>query len=152
MSTLDAVLSRIDQDIGHSVDRLFALLRIASISTDPAYKAQCRAAAEHVAADLTSIGFATSVRPTAGHPVVVGKANGAAGPHVLFYGHYDVQPVDPLPQWKTPPFEPRIDTLPDGRKITDITAALIKTGAEVHSTALVGSHPTRYTVPAKTPK
>ncbi len=117
MSTLDAVLSRIDRDIGNSVERLFALLRIASISTDPAYKQQCRAAAEHVAADLISIGFATSVRPTAGHPVVVGKANGAAGPHVLFYGHYDVQPVDPLTQWKTPPFEPRIDTLPDGRKI-----------------------------------
>jgi len=57
------------------------------------------------------------VRPTAGHPVVVGKSNGAAGPRVLFYGHYDVQPVDPLSLWKTPPFEPRIETLPDGRKI-----------------------------------
>ena len=117
MSTLDAVLSRIDQDIDQSVERLFALLRIASISTDPAYKAQCRAAAEHVAADLRSIGFATDIRPTEGHPVVVGKANGVSGPRVLFYGHYDVQPVDPLSQWKTPPFEPRIETLPDGRKI-----------------------------------
>ncbi|HEY4980962.1 MAG TPA: M20/M25/M40 family metallo-hydrolase [Pseudolabrys sp.] len=117
MSTLDAVLSRIDQDIDQSVERLFALLRIASISTDPAFKQQCRAAAEHVAADLKSIGFETSVRPTEGHPVVVAKANGAAGPRVLFYGHYDVQPVDPLSLWKTPPFEPRIETLPDGRKI-----------------------------------
>jgi len=117
MKTLDAVLSRIDQDIDHSVERLFALLRIASVSTDPAYKEQCRAAAEHVAADLKTIGFDTSVRPTAGHPVVVGKSNGASGPRVLFYGHYDVQPVDPLNQWKTPPFEPRIETLPDGRKI-----------------------------------
>lgn len=117
MSNLNAVLDRIDQDIGDSVDRLFALLRIASISTDPAYKTQCRAAAEHVAADLKSIGFAASVRPTEGHPVVVGKSNGASGPHVLFYGHYDVQPVDPLDLWKTPPFEPRIETLPDGRKI-----------------------------------
>jgi acetylornithine deacetylase/succinyl-diaminopimelate desuccinylase-like protein len=117
MKTLDAVLSRIDQDIDHSVERLFALLRIASVSTDPAYKDQCRAAAEHVAADLKTIGFDTSVRPTAGHPVVVGKSNGASGPRVLFYGHYDVQPVDPLNQWKTPPFEPRIETLPDGRKI-----------------------------------
>jgi acetylornithine deacetylase/succinyl-diaminopimelate desuccinylase-like protein len=117
MSTLDAVLSRIDQDIDASVERLFDLLRIASISTAPAYKEQCRAAAEHVAADLKSIGFEAGLRPTAGHPVVVGKADGAAGPRVLFYGHYDVQPVDPLDLWKTPPFEPHIETLPDGRKI-----------------------------------
>jgi acetylornithine deacetylase/succinyl-diaminopimelate desuccinylase-like protein len=117
MKTLDAVLNRIDQEIDHSVERLFALLRIASVSTDPAFKDQCRAAAEHVAADLKSIGFEATARPTAGHPVVVGKSNGAAGPRVLFYGHYDVQPVDPLSLWKTPPFEPRIETLPDGRKI-----------------------------------
>jgi acetylornithine deacetylase/succinyl-diaminopimelate desuccinylase-like protein len=117
MKSLDAVLSRIDQDIDRSVERLFALLRIASVSTDPAYKDQCRAAAEHVAADLKSIGFEASVRPTAGHPVVVGKSNGVARPRVLFYGHYDVQPVDPLNLWKTPPFEPRIETLADGRKI-----------------------------------
>ncbi len=117
MSTLDAVLRRIDQDIDQSVERLFALLRIASVSTDPAYKEQCRSAAEHVAADLRSIGFAAEVRPTEGHPVVVGKTNGVSGPRVLFYGHYDVQPVDPLNQWKTPPFEPRIETLPGGRKI-----------------------------------
>src|SRR6476646_6258167 len=117
MSTLDAVLDRIDRDIDQSLDRLFALLRIASVSTDPAFAGQCRAAAEHVATDLKSIGFETSVRPTEGHPVVVGKANGAAGPRVLFYGHYDVQPVDPLDLWKTPPFEPRVETLDGGRKI-----------------------------------
>jgi acetylornithine deacetylase/succinyl-diaminopimelate desuccinylase-like protein len=117
MKALEAVLNRIDQDIDQSVARLFALLRIASVSTDPAYKDQCRAAAEHVAADLKSIGFEATVRPTAGHPVVVGKSNGAMGPRVLFYGHYDVQPVDPLNLWKTPPFEPRIETLADGRKI-----------------------------------
>src|SRR6478735_3432373 len=105
MSTLDAVLNRVDQDIDQSVERLFALLRIASVSTDPAYSENCRKAAEHVANDLSSIGFETQVRPTAGHPVVVGKANGqvaASGPRVLFYGHYDVQPVDPLDLWKTP--------------------------------------------------
>jgi acetylornithine deacetylase/succinyl-diaminopimelate desuccinylase-like protein len=117
MSALDAVLSRIDQDIDQSVERLFALLRIASVSTDPAFAPQCRAAAEHVAADLATIGFDAAVRPTEGHPVVVGKSNSANGPRVLFYGHYDVQPVDPLNLWKTPPFEPRIETLPDGRKI-----------------------------------
>jgi acetylornithine deacetylase/succinyl-diaminopimelate desuccinylase-like protein len=117
MKALEAVLNRIDQDIDQSVARLFALLRIASVSTDPAYKDQCRAAAEHIAADLKSIGFEATVRPTVGHPVVVGKSNGATGPRVLFYGHYDVQPVDPLNLWKTPPFEPRIETLADGRKI-----------------------------------
>ncbi len=117
MKTLDAVLTHIDENINQSIERLFALLRIPSVSTEPAYKEQCRQAAAHVAADLASIGFEAAVRPTQGHPVVVGKANGVSGPRVLFYGHYDVQPVDPLDLWKTPPFEPRIDTLPDGRKI-----------------------------------
>jgi acetylornithine deacetylase/succinyl-diaminopimelate desuccinylase-like protein len=121
MSQLDAVLERIDRDLDSSIDRLFALLRIQSISTDPAYADSCRAAAEYVAADLKSIGFSTEVRPTQGHPVVVGKAGNGSGngkhPRVLFYGHYDVQPVDPLELWTHPPFEPRIETLPDGRKI-----------------------------------
>jgi acetylornithine deacetylase/succinyl-diaminopimelate desuccinylase-like protein len=120
MSQLDAVLERIDRDLDASLDRLFALLRIQSVSTDPAYSQHCKAAAEYVAADLRTIGFDTDVRPTEGHPVVVGKsgtgkANGK--PRVLFYGHYDVQPVDPLSLWTTPPFEPRIETLPGGRKI-----------------------------------
>jgi acetylornithine deacetylase/succinyl-diaminopimelate desuccinylase-like protein len=124
--TLPAVLDRIDRDLDSSLDRLFALLRIQSISTDPAFAPHCRTAAEHVAADLRSLGFEASVRPTAGHPVVVGKApQGKSGngqtsgqaPRVLFYGHYDVQPVDPLDLWKTPPFEPRIETLDGGRKI-----------------------------------
>ncbi|HWP25974.1 MAG TPA: dipeptidase [Xanthobacteraceae bacterium] len=117
MDQLDAVLDRIDRDLDKSLERLFALLRIPSVSTDPAYSAQCRAAAEHVAAELRQIGCATEVRPTAGHPVVVGKAANGTGPRVLFYGHYDVQPVDPIELWKTPPFEPNIETLPDGRQI-----------------------------------
>ena len=116
MNAIDAVLDRIDHDLDASLERLFALLRIQSISTDPTYADQCRAAAAHVAADLETIGFATDIRPTAGHPVVVAKAPGGAGPSVLFYGHYDVQPVDPLSLWDSPPFEPRIVTLPDGRK------------------------------------
>jgi acetylornithine deacetylase/succinyl-diaminopimelate desuccinylase-like protein len=119
--TLPAVLDRVDRDLDQSLERLFALLRIQSVSTDPAYAAQCRKAADHVAADLKSLGFDTSVRPTDGHPVVVGKSSGGSAdgkaPDVLFYGHYDVQPVDPLDLWKTPPFEPRLETLDDGRKI-----------------------------------
>ncbi len=117
MNQLDAVLDRIDRDLDKSLERLFALLRIPSVSTDPAYGAQCRAAAEHVAADLRDIGFAVDVRPTAGHPIVVAKGANGVGPRVLFYAHYDVQPVDPIELWKTPPFEPKIQTLPDGRKI-----------------------------------
>jgi acetylornithine deacetylase/succinyl-diaminopimelate desuccinylase-like protein len=119
--TLPAVLDRIDRDLEASLDRLFALLRIQSVSTDPAYAAHCRTAAEHVATDLRGLGFETSVRPTAGHPVVIGNGangqNGGKAPRVLFYGHYDVQPVDPLELWKTPPFEPHIETLDGGRKI-----------------------------------
>jgi len=118
---LPAVLERIDADLDKSLDRLFELVRIPSISTDSAYKDACRTAAEYVAKDLTSLGLHAAVRPTAGHPVVTAKSNGATaangGPRVLFYGHYDVQPVDPLDLWKSPPFEPRVEKLPDGRKI-----------------------------------
>ncbi|HEY6994765.1 MAG TPA: M20/M25/M40 family metallo-hydrolase, partial [Xanthobacteraceae bacterium] len=116
---LPAVLKKIDADLDRSLERLFEFLRIQSISTDPAYKAQCQAAAEYVARDLSSIGFDTTVRPTEGHPIVVGKVDGKTNgttPRVLFYGHYDVQPVDPLELWEAPPFAPRIATLPDGRK------------------------------------
>src|SRR4051794_23363456 len=105
---LPDVLARIDAELDASVGRLFDFLRIQSISTDPAYKEHCRAAAEYVAKDLSSIGFVSSIRPTAGHPIVVGKAGSGNGkaPRVLFYGHYDVQPVDPLERWETPPFAP----------------------------------------------
>ena len=117
MRAPDAVLDRIDADLDQSLERLFAFLRIPSISTDPAYRDHCRRAADHIAADLASIGFTTSVRPTAGHPVVIGAAGNGKGPEVLFYGHYDVQPVDPLDLWETPPFEPRLARLDGGRKI-----------------------------------
>jgi len=116
MNTLDAVLERVDRDLEASLERLFALLRIKSISTDPAYKEQCRTAAEYVARDLASLGFDADVRPTGGHPVVLAKTGDGVGPRVVFYGHYDVQPVDPVDLWDHPPFEPRIAALPDGRR------------------------------------
>jgi acetylornithine deacetylase/succinyl-diaminopimelate desuccinylase-like protein len=114
---LPAVLDRIDADLDHSLARLFEFMRIQSISTDPAYRQQCRAAAEHVARDLDSLGLAADLRPTPGHPVVVGKGGNGSGPRVLFYGHYDVQPVDPLDLWEAPPFAPRLAELAGGRKI-----------------------------------
>src|SRR5213596_2506027 len=92
---LQPVLDRIDADLDNSLERLFALLRIKSISADPAFAGDCKAAANHLAKDIATLGFTADVRPTAGHPAIVAKANGGNGrPHVLFYGHYDVQPVD----------------------------------------------------------
>jgi acetylornithine deacetylase/succinyl-diaminopimelate desuccinylase-like protein len=116
---LPAVLEKIDAEFDKSLERLFDFLRIQSISTDPAYKDQCQAAAEFVAKDLSGIGFKTAIRPTEGHPIVVGTGgpSDSNSPRVLFYGHYDVQPVDPLDLWEKPPFAPRIAALPDGRKI-----------------------------------
>lgn len=109
---LPRVLQALDEGYPKAIERLFELLRIDSISTDPAYKGRCRTAAEWCAASLNEIGFSASVRPTKGHPMVVGhcKAAGGGSPraHVLFYGHYDVQPPEPLNEWEFPPFEPRI--------------------------------------------
>ena len=113
---VDKVLAAVDAGLDQSLDRLFALLRIPSISTDSAYAKDCAAAADWLVADLKSLGFEASARATGGHPAVVAKSAGGAGPHALFYGHYDVQPVDPLDLWETPPFEPRIATAPDGTK------------------------------------
>ena len=117
MAMLDKVLQRIDDDLTASLDRLFALLRIESISTDPAYNDSCRAAADWLASELVSLGFDAAARQTSGQPMVVGHDRGAGGsPHVLFYGHYDVQPVDPLSEWTAPPFEPALAKADDGSK------------------------------------
>ncbi|MEM8663554.1 MAG: dipeptidase [Pseudomonadota bacterium] len=115
---VDAILSKVDADLDNSLGRLFDLLRIPSISTDPAYTRDCRRAAEWLAADLSSMGFSADVRPTTGHPMVFAHADGPQEkPSVLLYGHYDVQPVDPLDLWDEDPFAPRLVTRPDGSKV-----------------------------------
>ncbi|HMR33610.1 MAG TPA: M20/M25/M40 family metallo-hydrolase [Geminicoccaceae bacterium] len=116
MSDLEAVLARIEADADAALDRLLTLLRIRSISTDPAYAGECRACAEWHAADLRGIGFEASVRDTPGHPIVVAHDRSATGPSALFYGHYDVQPVDPLELWEHDPFAPFIETRADGTR------------------------------------
>ena len=104
---LDLVLAHIDAHIDQTTEHLFKLLRIPSISTDPAYRRDCDKAADWLVEDLKSIGFDASKRATPGHPMVIAHA-GSEGPHVLFYGHYDVQPVDPLDLWDRSPFEPTL--------------------------------------------
>ncbi len=117
MSELEAVLENIDANLDHSVDRLFELLRIESISTDPAYAEQCTEAGQWLVDDLKSIGFDAQLCPTDGHPMVLARHEGPEGsPHVLFYGHYDVQPVDPLDLWDNPPFAPLVVEPEPGRK------------------------------------
>ncbi|MBP2463057.1 MULTISPECIES: dipeptidase [unclassified Rhizobium] len=119
MTELSPVLDRADQNLSASIDRMFDLVRIKSISTDPAFKDDCRKAAEWLVQELTTLGFEASLRDTPGHPMVVGHHAGATpdAPHVLFYGHYDVQPVDPIELWEHDPFDPKLKELPGGRKI-----------------------------------
>ncbi len=114
--SLDKVLNLIDESLSDSTERLFELLRIPSISTDPAYKKDCDQAADWLVADLKSIGVDAQKHPTPGHPMVVGHI-GDKGPHVLFYGHYDVQPVDPLNLWDRDPFDPALEDTAKGKVI-----------------------------------
>lgn len=114
--SLDAILSRIDEHLPQAIDRLNGLLRIPSISTDPAYASHCQDAAGWLVSDLQSIGIAAEKRETPGHPMVVGHIDGP-GPHLLFYGHYDVQPVDPLDLWHSDPFDPQLEDSPQGKVI-----------------------------------
>jgi acetylornithine deacetylase/succinyl-diaminopimelate desuccinylase-like protein len=118
MLDLNTVLHRLDSSLDDSLARLFELLRIKSISTDPEFAADCRKAAEWLVADLKSIGFDASVRDTSGHPMVVAHHDGPDGaPHVLFYGHYDVQPIDPVNLWHSDPFDPQVKDGDKGQRI-----------------------------------
>ena len=105
---LDPVLRRIDAGLGAATDRLFDLLRIPSISTDPEHAADCRRAADLLVSDLRAIGCEASRRDTPGRPMVVAHI-GEGAPHLLFYAHYDVQPADPLELWDRDPFDPLLD-------------------------------------------
>ena len=113
---LAPVLGRIDAELPAATERLFDLLRIPSISTDPAHADDCRRAADLMVSDLRATGFEASCRDTPGRPMVVAHA-GEGAPHLLFYGHYDVQPVDPLSLWERDPFDPLLDGEGDARVI-----------------------------------
>jgi acetylornithine deacetylase/succinyl-diaminopimelate desuccinylase-like protein len=110
MSVIEYLQGHRDQ----SVAELNELLRIPSISAKSEHRGDTAAAAEWLAARMRAIGLTTvEVVPTAGHPVVLGEWRGAEGaPTLLIYGHYDVQPPEPLDEWLSPPFEP---TIRDGK-------------------------------------
>ena len=114
--SISKVLTQIDEDFSNSTDRLFELLRIESISTDSNYDAECEKAADWLVSELSDIGFKASKRATLGHPMVVAHSDGP-GSKIMFYGHYDVQPVDPLDLWDNPPFEPSIEDTKNGKVI-----------------------------------
>ncbi|MGE5259663.1 MAG: M20/M25/M40 family metallo-hydrolase [Actinomycetota bacterium] len=108
---LARTLKRLAQEETASLERLFHLLSIPSISTDAAHHEACVEAAEWCANSLREIGFEARIEPTLGKPMVVAhwRAKEHSGRrHVLFYGHYDVQPADPLEEWDAPPFSPRL--------------------------------------------
>jgi acetylornithine deacetylase/succinyl-diaminopimelate desuccinylase-like protein len=119
MATIDDILSALDAGQGAALDRLFAFLSIPSISAVPAHFPDCERAADWLVAELGQLGFEAAKHPTEGRPMVLGHidASRREAPHVLFYGHYDVQPVDPLSLWRNPPFEPKLEAGPQGDRI-----------------------------------
>mgnify|MGYP002382230883 CR=1 FL=1 len=113
------VLHQIDRGFADSLERLKELLRFPSVGVDPAREADTKACAGWLAAQLESIGMEASVRPTEGMPMVVAHDRSAPedAPHLLYYGHYDVQPADPLELWDSPPFEPVLVEGPHGPRL-----------------------------------
>ncbi len=113
------ILDLIDADQEAARGRLVEWLRIPSVSAQPVHAGDCVRAAEWVRDQLTALGFEASLRQTPKHPVVIAhhKGPGNGAPHLLYYGHYDVQPADPLELWTSPPFEPVLVDGPNGKRL-----------------------------------
>lgn len=113
MST-ESALNWLSDNEDDSIQRLMDWLAIPSVGTDPSYDQQTRAAAQWAVDHLSASGFEVELRETGstddpGHPIVMAHCSGSedyTGPHVLFYGHYDVQPADPVELWESDPFTP----------------------------------------------
>ena len=104
---MDDIVKYLDSNRQQFEDSLCELLRIPSVSADPAYHPHCATAAEWVAGQFREMGLVTEIIPSCGQPLVFAQLERIPGaPTVLVYGHYDVQPPDPLDQWISPPFEP----------------------------------------------
>ena len=136
MSNLQNALEYAHLNRNKFLNELIEILKIPSISTDDEYKNQIVRASEWMANHLQGLGIENvEIMPTAGHPVIYGdylKKPGA--PTVLIYGHYDVQPADPLELWDTGPFEPRVEgDLLYGRGSSDMKGQVLATFAAIES-------------------
>lgn len=117
IQTVLARLAATEQDAEAS---LFAFLSIPSVSAQPQHAGDCRMAAEWLHREFAAVGFDMQMHETPGHPIVTGYYPGPADrqvPHILFYGHYDVQPPEPLELWTSPPFTPTMVDGPEGKRV-----------------------------------
>ncbi len=119
MAKLEPVLAHIHNDFDAAVARYLEFLRIPSVSTDPAYKEDVRRAGVWLEGQFRALGFDVTLHDTPGHPILLAHYNADApgAPHLLYYGHYDVQPPEPLELWDNPPFEPAIVDGPHGKRV-----------------------------------
>jgi acetylornithine deacetylase/succinyl-diaminopimelate desuccinylase-like protein len=109
MSKIEAILQQVDANMPASVDKYMHLLTFPSVSSQPDGEDGILACTEWLSQELAALGFEARVAATDGHPVVMATMKSdRGGPKILFYGHYDVQPAEPLEAWATSPFQPEI--------------------------------------------
>jgi len=109
MADIQSILRSVDNHQAASLAGLIDFLRIPSVSTKPEHKPDMQRCAAWLVEQLRGCGLQTEIAATAGHPVVLAKNEHRPGrPTVLMYGHYDVQPPEPLDLWTSPPFEPTV--------------------------------------------
>ncbi len=113
---IEKKLDYIDQNESLLLKDLIDFLKIPSISTNQDFSDSCKEAAKWLVRKLVSLGFEATAHKTDGHPIVLANA-GSGSPHLLFYGHYDVQPADPLDLWNSHPFQPKLRTGSKGKEI-----------------------------------
>ncbi len=148
MSRTDAALTHFESHLDAAMARWMDWLCIPSVSAQPAHAADCRRAAEFARAELAAMGFAAALRETAGHPVVLATHPGPGrGPRLLYYGHYDVQPAEPLELWTSPPFEPAVVEGRNGKRVVARGAVDDKGQVSMWLAALRAWHETIGTMP-----
>ncbi len=148
---MQTILDTIEATLDATRDRWFDLLRIPSVSAQPAHAPDCVRAAEWVRDQLAGMGFEAALHPTPGHPVVLGHHPGPGphAPHVLFYGHYDVQPAEPFALWTADPFDPKLTEGLHGPRVVARGAVDDKGQVMTWLEALRAWHATTGTLPVR---